>query len=182
MKKCRLSLGTCSAARRYDNGPDIRFTAKSPMVSDIRRRSGTPRQQLTPRLATLRLLPLAEGNRNGGRRQRVGALGDVVFNTCSIFALICVGTILRQSYSTMMCLKHRLKAELATTEADLLCQVGMAKKDFRGRPQLTLLEARLQQSVDQVEKVNGGGQPRRWSVVPGPKFRSQDSEQLRLVI
>jgi len=30
----------------------------------------------------------------------VGALGDVVFNTCWVFALICVGTILRQSYST----------------------------------------------------------------------------------
>jgi hypothetical protein len=30
----------------------------------------------------------------------VGALGDVFFNTCWVFALICVGTILRQSYST----------------------------------------------------------------------------------
>jgi hypothetical protein len=30
----------------------------------------------------------------------VGALGDVVFNTCWVFALICVGTILRQSYSS----------------------------------------------------------------------------------
>jgi len=30
----------------------------------------------------------------------LGALGDVVFNTCWVFALICVGTILRQSYST----------------------------------------------------------------------------------
>ena len=27
----------------------------------------------------------------------VGALGDVVFNTCWLFVLICVGTILRQS-------------------------------------------------------------------------------------
>lgn len=38
---------------------------------------------------------------------------------------------------------------------DLLCQVGMAKKDFRGKPQLTLLEARQRQNVDHVEKVNG---------------------------
>ena len=29
-----------------------------------------------------------------------GALGDVVFNTCWVFALICVGVILRQSYGT----------------------------------------------------------------------------------
>jgi hypothetical protein len=36
----------------------------------------------------------------------LGALGDVVFNTCWVFALICVGTILRQSYST----KGRLQA------------------------------------------------------------------------
>jgi hypothetical protein len=28
----------------------------------------------------------------------LGALGDVVFNTCWVFALICVGTILRQSW------------------------------------------------------------------------------------
>ena len=27
----------------------------------------------------------------------LGALGDVVFNTCWVFVLICVGTILRQS-------------------------------------------------------------------------------------
>jgi hypothetical protein len=37
----------------------------------------------------------------------LGALGDVVFNTCWVFALICVGTILRQSYST----KRRLQAQ-----------------------------------------------------------------------
>jgi hypothetical protein len=30
----------------------------------------------------------------------LGALGDVVFNTCWVFALICVGTILRQSYAS----------------------------------------------------------------------------------
>jgi hypothetical protein len=30
----------------------------------------------------------------------LGALGDVLFNTRWVFALICVGTILRQSYST----------------------------------------------------------------------------------
>jgi hypothetical protein len=30
----------------------------------------------------------------------LGALGDVVFNTCWVFALICVGTMLRQSYLT----------------------------------------------------------------------------------
>jgi hypothetical protein len=30
----------------------------------------------------------------------LGALGDVAFNTCWIFALICVGTILRQIYAT----------------------------------------------------------------------------------
>jgi hypothetical protein len=34
----------------------------------------------------------------------------------------------------------------------------MAKDDFRGKPQVTLLEARLRESVDQVEKVNGTGQ------------------------
>jgi hypothetical protein len=30
-----------------------------------------------------------------------------------------------------------------------------AKEDFRGKPQVTLLEARLQQSVTQVEKGAG---------------------------
>jgi hypothetical protein len=30
----------------------------------------------------------------------LGALGDVIFNTCWVFALICVGVILRQSYAT----------------------------------------------------------------------------------
>ncbi len=39
----------------------------------------------------------------GGRG--FGALGDVVFNTCVVFALICVGEIIRQSYST----KRRLQ-------------------------------------------------------------------------
>ena len=34
----------------------------------------------------------------GGRG--LGAFGDVVFNTCWVFALICVGTILRQSYAS----------------------------------------------------------------------------------
>ena len=62
-----------------------------------------------------------------------------------------------------MCLEHRLKAEPAATEADLLSHVQMAKEDFSGKSQLTLLEARLQQSVDQVDKVNGArsqaGQP-----------------------
>ena len=56
-----------------------------------------------------------------------------------------------------MCLEHRLKAEPAATEADPLSHVQMAKEEFRAEPQVTLLEARLQQSVDQVEKVNGAG-------------------------
>ena len=71
---------------------------------------------------------------------------------------------LQQCVGILMCLEHRLKAEPAATEADLLSHVQMAKEDFRGKPQVTLLEARLQQSVDQVEKVNGAssqdaGQP-----------------------
>ena len=83
-----------------------------------------------------------------------------------------------------MCLEHRLKAEPATTEADLLCQAGMAKKDFRGKPQLTLLEARLRQSVDQVEKVNGADSQDAGQSFQGrnSKAQLQDSEQLRLVI
>ena len=56
-----------------------------------------------------------------------------------------------------MCLERRLKAEPAATEADLLPHVQMAKEDFRGKPQPTLLEARLRQSVSQVEKANGAG-------------------------
>jgi hypothetical protein len=34
----------------------------------------------------------------------------------------------------LMCLEHRLKAEPAATEADLLSHVQMAKEDFRGKP------------------------------------------------
>ena len=64
---------------------------------------------------------------------------------------------LQQCVGILMCLEHRLKAEPAATEADLLSHVQMAKEDFRGKPQVTLLEARLQQSVAQVEKVNGAG-------------------------
>ena len=40
----------------------------------------------------------------GGRG--FGALGDIVFNTCVVFALICVAAILRQSYLS----KRRLQA------------------------------------------------------------------------
>jgi hypothetical protein len=61
---------------------------------------------------------------------------------------------LQQCVGILMCLEHRLKVEPAATEADLLSHVQMAKEDFRGKPQLTLLEARLRQSVDPVDKGN----------------------------
>ena len=41
------------------------------------------------------------------------------------------------------------------TEADLLLHVEMAKEDFRGKPQLTLLETRLQQSADRSRTSTG---------------------------
>jgi hypothetical protein len=64
---------------------------------------------------------------------------------------------LQQCVGILMCLERRLKAEPAATEADLLSQVEMAKADFRSKPQVTLLEARMKQSVEQVEKANGAG-------------------------
>jgi hypothetical protein len=33
----------------------------------------------------------------------------------------------------------------------------MAKEDFRGKPQPSLLEVQVRQSVDHVEKANGAG-------------------------
>jgi hypothetical protein len=37
----------------------------------------------------------------------------------------------------LICLERRLKLELPATEDDLLRQVQNAKKDFRGKPQVT---------------------------------------------
>ena len=65
---------------------------------------------------------------------------------------------LQQCVGILICLEHRLKLEPAATEPDLLSQLAMAKEDFKGKPQLTLLEARLRQSVEQV-KPNGKPQP-----------------------
>jgi hypothetical protein len=63
---------------------------------------------------------------------------------------------LQQCVGILMALEHRLKAEPAATEDDLLRQVEAAKEVFRGKPQVTLLEARLRQSV---ERANGKPQP-----------------------
>jgi hypothetical protein len=57
-----LTLATCLPALHYDCGLDIRLTAKSPMVPDIQRRLGMPRQQVAAPLATRRLLLVAEGS------------------------------------------------------------------------------------------------------------------------
>ena len=61
---------------------------------------------------------------------------------------------LQQCVGILMCLERRLKLE-PQTEDDLLRQVQAAKEDFRGKPQVTLLEARLQQSLDEAENTNG---------------------------
>jgi hypothetical protein len=64
---------------------------------------------------------------------------------------------LQQCVGILMAFEHRLKAEPAATEADLLGLLAMAKEDYRGTGDktTTLLEARLKQSLDQVEKANG---------------------------
>jgi hypothetical protein len=65
----------------------------------------------------------------------------------------------QQCVGILMAFEHRLKAEPAATEADLLGLLAMAKDDFRGSGDktTTLLEVRLKQSLDQVEKANGAG-------------------------